>query len=138
MRIVFVYPSVYSLGGIETWLTRMMPGLHALGHEVALLTRPPVESWDVTTEVVDKLSAVGTIHVGGRHWFRGHGSIDPPLGHADVLFAGNLPALLLAGVVQQHVAPEAKVVAGVFHPYEYCWRKPPLLERRFGQYLTER
>jgi glycosyltransferase involved in cell wall biosynthesis len=138
MKIVFVYPSVYTLGGIETWLTRMMPALHAQGHEVALLTRPPVESFDTSMEVVDKVAAAGTVHLGGRHWFRGHDSIDPPLEQADVLFAGNLHALLLAGVVQRHVLPQAKVVAGVFHPHEYCWGKAPLLERRFGQYLTER
>src|SRR4051812_16649536 len=137
MRIVFVYPNVYALGGIETWLTRMLPALSAEGHEVALLTRPPVESWDTTTEILDPLRGHATVHVAGRHWFRGHRSIEPPLPGADVLFAGNLQAFLVAGLVQRHVMPTVKVVAGVFHPREYC-SKAPLIQRRWGQHLTER
>lgn len=137
MKILFVYPSIYGLGGIETWLTRMLPSLRAEGHDVALLTRPPVEPWDVTTEVVDRVSDDATVHLAGRHWFRGHRSIQPPLQAADVVFAGNLQAFLLAALVQQHLMPGAKVVAGVFHPREYC-SKAPLIQRRWGQHLTER
>ena len=137
MRIVFVYPNAYALGGIETWLTRMLPALSDMGHEVALLTRPRVEPWDVTTEVIDRLSGHATIHLAGRHWFRGHRSIAPALPEADVLFAANLQAFLVAGLVQRHVLPRARVVAGAFHPREYC-SKSPLIQRRFGQNLTER
>lgn len=137
MKIVFVYPPVYTLGGIETWLTRVLPGLQRMGHQVALLTRPPVEPWDETSEIVDRLSDDGVrIHLAGRHWFR-HRAIEPPLPAADVLFAGNLNALLLAALVQQELMPEASVVAGVFHPREYC-SKAPLIERRWSQHLTER
>jgi glycosyltransferase involved in cell wall biosynthesis len=137
MRIVFVYPNAYSLGGIETWLTRVLPGLRRMGHDVALLTRPPVESWDVSSEIVDRLAEHATIHVAGRHWFRGHRSIEPPLQGADALFAANLQAFLVAALVQQHVLPQTPILAGVFGPREYC-SKVPLIQRRWGLHLTER
>jgi 1,2-diacylglycerol 3-alpha-glucosyltransferase len=137
MRIVFVYDNVYTMGGIQTWLTRTVPRLRAAGHEVALLTRPRGRSWDVGSETIDELSKHATIHVGPARWFQAPRAVEPPLVGADVLFACNLQALLVCAQLQQRLLPDAKVMAGVFHPREYC-SKGPLLERRWGQHLSER
>jgi glycosyltransferase involved in cell wall biosynthesis len=137
VKVLFVYENVYAVGGIQTWLRRMIPRLRADGHEVALLTRAPTMAGDVTTETVDALADLASIHVARPRWFRARGPIDPPLDDADVVFACNLEGLLAAGFVQRRFMPGAKVVAGVFHPREYCANVPPL-ERRWGLHLGVR
>jgi glycosyltransferase involved in cell wall biosynthesis len=137
VKVVFVYENVYAVGGIQTWLQRMVPRLLRDGHEVSLLTRPRGEAWDVTSETIDKLSEHVPVHLAPRHWFRAGGRAEPPLEDVDVLFACSLEALLAAGFVQRRVLPDAKVVAGVFHPREYC-ANVPRLQRRFGLSLGVR
>jgi glycosyltransferase involved in cell wall biosynthesis len=128
---------MYVLGGIQTWLARMAPALTAQGNDVALLTRPRGQPFDTTSAIIDDLPREVTVHLGSRHWFRllpaQLADREPP----DVVFACNVEALLLAAQVQQRLAPAAKVVAGVFHPREYCW-KAPLLRRRWRQHVAER
>jgi glycosyltransferase involved in cell wall biosynthesis len=137
MRILFVYSNMYAMGGIQTWLARVLPRLQSAGHEVALLTRPPVEDWDVTTQFVDALKPSLPVRVAGRHWFdlrRLRAARPEP---ADVVFSCNVPSLLTGALVQQHLMPDARLVAGVFHPREYSWKTPPL-RRRWVQHLAER
>jgi len=116
MKILFVYPNMYVMGGIQTWLTRTVPRLRAEGHEVALLTRPRGQPWDSTSQFLDAVARDATVHLAGRHWFDLPRSLDPRPEPADVVFACNLPSLLIAVLVQQHLMPEARIVAGVFHP----------------------
>ncbi len=137
MKILFVYGNIYSWGGIQTWLIRIAPKLRARGHEVTLLTREMSGPNDVTSEIVDRLASDATLLFAGRHWFRAPRSLRPPLGEQDVLFACGLEALLLAALVQQHLTPAAKIVAGVFSPREYCW-KTSRLSRRWSQHVAER
>jgi glycosyltransferase involved in cell wall biosynthesis len=137
MRVVFVYENVYAVGGIQTWLQRVVPRLRSEGHDVSLLTRPRCREWDVTSETIDVLARYGPVHQARPHWFRAGRAVEPPLGEVDVLFACSLQALLAAGFVQRRLLPRAKVVAGVFHPREYCSKAPPL-ERRFGLRLGVR
>jgi glycosyltransferase involved in cell wall biosynthesis len=137
MKILLVYGNMYSLGGIQTWLARMTASLSASGHEVGLLTRPDGQPWDSTRAMLDRVAEHASIHYTGRHWFRPPGSGAGSLGNPDVVFACNLEALLLGAQVQERIAPAAKLVAGVFHPREYCW-KVPLRRRRFSQHLAER
>jgi glycosyltransferase involved in cell wall biosynthesis len=137
MKILFVYGNMYVLGGVQTWLTRMLPRVQEAGHEVALLTRPPAEPWDTTDVFVEQLAQHATVHVGGRRWFSQSPSSQPPVERPDVIFACGLEALLQAGLLQRSVAPDVKVVAGVFSPREYCW-KAPRIYRRWSQHLSER
>ena len=46
MKTLFVYENMYLMGGIQTWLLRVLPMLRSAGHDVALLTRPRTEAWD--------------------------------------------------------------------------------------------
>jgi glycosyltransferase involved in cell wall biosynthesis len=137
VKLLFVYGNMYSLGGIQTWLARMAASLTANGHEVALLTRPDGLPWDSTHEMLDRVAEHASIHYTGRHWFRPPAPGAASFGCPDVVFACNLEALLLGAQVQERIAPDAKLVAGVFHPREYCW-KVPLRYRRFSQHLAER
>jgi glycosyltransferase involved in cell wall biosynthesis len=137
MSILFIYPNMYAMGGIQTWLTRVAPRLRSAGHEVALLTRAPGEPWDSTAAFVDRLSLDVPIHHAGRHWFALPGSLKSRPVPADILFACNLPSLLMAVLVQQHLMPKARIVAGIFHPREYTWNTPRL-QRRWVQHLAER
>lgn len=136
MKILFVYGNMYSWGGIQTLLTRLAPELRARGHEVGLLTRPRGLSWDDTSEIVDRLSRDATIQLADGDWFRAPRSVGT-LAEADVLFACSLESLLLAALVQEHLLPSARIVAGVFSPREYCW-KTSRLKRRWSQHLSER
>src|SRR4051794_16610350 len=138
MKILFVYPNMYVMGGIQTWLARMLPRLEAAGHEVALLTRPSGEDWDATSQFVDAVGAHAPVHLAGRHWFdlrRLRAARPEP---ADVVFSCNLHSLLTGVLVQQHLMPDARLVAGVFHPREYSWRRTRGLRRRWVQHLAER
>jgi 1,2-diacylglycerol 3-alpha-glucosyltransferase len=137
MKILFIYENMYAMGGIQTWLSRVAPGLRADGHEVALLTRPTGEDWDSTSAFVEGLSEHAAVHLGGRRWFDRPGSFDPPPEPADILFACNLPALLRAALLQRSRMPTAKVVAAVFHPSEYCWQVP-LRQRRWREHVGAR
>jgi glycosyltransferase involved in cell wall biosynthesis len=137
MKTLFVYENMYIMGGIQTWLLRVLPMLRSEGHDVALLTRPATEAWDDTSAFVDRLAEHVPVHVAGRHWFSDPRSVAPALEGADVLFACNLETLLRASFLQRDLLPAAKVVAGVFHAREYCWRTPPL-RRRWRQHLSER
>src|SRR5688572_20090870 len=137
MKILFVYPNMYTTGGIQTWLARIVPRLRGDGHQVGLLTRPRGEPWDHTPEFIDRVSADATVHLGGRHWFDSPGSITPRPTAVDILFACNLPSLLISVLAQQHLMPGARIVAGVFHPREYVWQTPRL-QRRWTQHLAER
>ena len=137
MKILFVYPNIYAMGGIQTWLSRTVPRLHSDGHEVALLTRPRCEPWDSTSQFVEAVGRDATVHLAGRHWFDLPRSLHSRPEPADVVFACNLPSLLMAVLVQQHLMPEARIVAGVFHPREYSWTTPRL-RRRWVQHLATR
>jgi glycosyltransferase involved in cell wall biosynthesis len=137
MKILFVYDNMWTTGGVQTWLLRVLPLLRRQGHEVALLTRPRGEDWDDTSSFVDRLSEQVTVHIAGRHWFSDPRSVIPTLESVDLVFACNLEALLRAGVIQQRLMPSAKVVAGVFHAREYCW-KAPRLQQRWRQHLSGR
>src|SRR4051794_33640071 len=137
MRILFVYGNMYSWGGIQTLLGRLAPELAARGHDVGLLTRPRGLSWDDTSEIVDRLSRDATIHLADQDWFRAPRSIGTLGEPVDVLFACSLESLLMAALVQEHVLPAARIVAGVFSPREYCWKTSPL-KRRWSQHLSER
>src|SRR3954471_17231701 len=137
MKILFVYPNMYAMGGIQTWLTRMLPRLQAAGHEVALLTRPPGEGWDETGQFVEAIEAHAPVELAGRHWFdlrRLRAAHPEP---ADIVFSCNLPSLLTGVLVQEHLMPDARLVAGVFHPREYSWQTPRL-SKRWVQHLGER
>ena len=137
MRVLFVYPNMYAMGGVQTWLARMLPRLEDAGYEVALLTRPPVEDWDETTQFVDAVRSHVPVHLAGRHWFdlRRLRAAEPE--PADVVFCCNLPSLLTGALVQQHLMPGARLAAGVFHPREYSWATPRM-RRRWVQHLAER
>jgi glycosyltransferase involved in cell wall biosynthesis len=138
MKILFVYPNMYVMGGIQTWLARMLPRLEAAGHEVALLTRPSGEDWDATSQFVDAVGAHAPVHLAGRHWFdlrRLRAARPEP---ADVVFSCNLHSLLTGVLVQQHLMPGARLVAGVFHPREYSWKRSWGPRRRWVQHLGER
>jgi glycosyltransferase involved in cell wall biosynthesis len=137
VKILFVYDNLYAVGGVQTWLTRILPALRREGHEVALLTRPPGEPWDATSEYIDRVAESATIHPAGRHWFRDPKPLRSRPPSADVVFACNLPSLLKGALVQQHFIPDAKLVAGVFHPREYSWQTPRL-RRRWVQHVGER
>lgn len=137
MRILFVYQNMYVMGGVQTWLARVVPRLHAFGHEVGLLTRPRSESWDTVTAFVDSVSREGTVNLAGKHWFGLPRSLESSPAPADVLFACNLQSLLMSGIVQRHLMPDARIVAGVFHPSEYSW-DTPRLRRRWIQHVGER
>lgn len=133
MRILFVYDNMYMLGGVQTWLTRVLPRLQAEGRDVELLTRPYGEPWDRTTDLVDSLLPDVAVHVGERYWFRARRSISR-LPAADVLVPCNLSALLTAALLQRHAMPEARIVVGVFHHREYC-AKRPFLKRHWDLHL---
>jgi glycosyltransferase involved in cell wall biosynthesis len=137
MEILFVYGNMYAVGGIQTWLLRMCRALRAEGHEVALLTRPGGRVWDSTDELIEQVGEHAAIHYAGLHWFRAPRYRLDDLGGPDVIFPCNLEAFLLAAQVQERLARNARIVAGVFHPKEYCWHAPRL-QRRWSQHLTRR
>src|SRR5690349_1541573 len=137
MRILFVYQNIYSMGGVQTWLARMLPRLQELGHEIEVLVRPRGRPWDTTDAFADALRKTGVMHVSGRNWFSAPSSYPASLGPVDVIFPCSLDDLLLGGLVQTHRSPEAKLVSGMFAPREYCW-KAPRWQRHYVQRLGER
>jgi glycosyltransferase involved in cell wall biosynthesis len=123
MRILFLYDPVYSVGGVQTFLLRAIPRLVEEGHEVALLTRPMLYPHDTTTEFVDGIAKHAKVYVGEHRYMVGSAGqlerLDMPV--PDVMAPCNLPSFLLALFLQGRCYPAARVVAGVFHPREYCW-----------------
>jgi 1,2-diacylglycerol 3-alpha-glucosyltransferase len=137
VKILFVYDNMYSWGGIQTLLVRLVPALHAKGHTVGLLTRAPGAPYDVTSGPIDQITRDAAVHYADGDWLTGPRSVmDLSLPDADVIVPCDLPALLLTATVQ-HVMPAAKIVVGVFATREYCWHAS-LLRRRWVQHLSRR
>jgi glycosyltransferase involved in cell wall biosynthesis len=137
MKILFVYGNMYDWGGIQTLLVRLAPRLRALGHDVSLLTRPRRGPWDVTSAVLDQIAASATVHVADDNWLKTprRALRSAALGPADVIVACDLRALMLTSMIQRYVLPGAGVVAAVFAPREYCWKRA-LLHRPWLRHLS--
>jgi glycosyltransferase involved in cell wall biosynthesis len=137
VRIVFVYANTYSWGGIQTWLLRMSAELRARGHEPILLTRPFGEPSDETMSVVERIGEVADVLIGGPRWYSRQDLAGHRLTEGDVVYGCNLEGILVAAQAQSALAPRARLVAGVFHPREYCW-VGSAFQRRVRQHLAQR
>jgi glycosyltransferase involved in cell wall biosynthesis len=139
MKLLLIYGNMYTVGGIQTLLVRYAEQLGRAGHDVALLTRPPIPHEDNTDAMLDRFAASGAqVHIADGRWLKAPASLrEVRLRTADVIVPCNLEALLLAASVQHHHMPAARVLVGVFAPREYCWRSS-LFQRRWAQHLTAR
>ncbi len=132
MNILFVVNYSSLAGGVETWVLRTANALHRLGHVITIAC-PLSDTED--NEFFNKLDS--SIRLFFMNWRR------PPLFfyraekelvRQDVVYCVDLGSLLRSLVLIDAHQLNAKLVIGIFHPREYCWRSSI---RRYPQILAE-
>jgi glycosyltransferase involved in cell wall biosynthesis len=117
VNITFLHGHLH-LGGIETLMLKLSRQFAARGHEVTILVG---EGGNVELEA--ELRRVATLRFFPMSFLRGFPRLSTlrasGLDNADVLFALGGPQLLVATAIQSRFAPGARLVAGVYSPWEY-------------------
>ncbi|HVX40280.1 MAG TPA: glycosyltransferase family 4 protein [Gemmatimonadaceae bacterium] len=117
MKIAFVHGHLH-LGGIETLMLKLSRELRARGHELVILAGAGGNA-----ELERELRRVAEVRFFPVSFVKAFPRLRAPhtdgLADVDVFFAFGSPQLLLAALIASRVAPSARVLAGVFSPWEY-------------------
>lgn len=130
MKIVLVH-GYLQLGGIETLLLKLARELDALGHDVSIVAGP-----EGNPELERQLSQYATLQRIPVSLARGYplaGKLD--LAGTDVFFACGAPSLVFAESIRGRFAPTARLLAGVYLPWEYFGSEE---HRRYDWALSQR
>lgn len=117
MKIAFVHGHL-ELGGIETLLLKLARELHARGHEVVVIVGAPGNA-----ELERELRCVADVRFFPGSLIRAFPRLrslnTEGLRDVDVLFACGGPQLIVATMLASRAAPRARILTGVFGPWEY-------------------
>lgn len=130
MKIAFVHGHL-ELGGIETLLLRLVREMSQQGHDITIVAGPRGNAGLET--MLAKHARLQRIPVSLARSYLMSGRLD--LRGTDVFFACGASQLLFAETLRERFAPTARILAGVYIPWEY---RGGFGRRRYDWALTER
>lgn len=130
MKVAFVH-GYLQLGGIETLLLKLAREMSLAGHQVTVVAgRQGNREFERSLSRYASLQRIPVSLARGYPLAR---RLD--LGESDILFACGAQQLLFAQALHERLVPEARLMAGVYIPWEYFGSTS---DRRYDWKLSER